>query len=249
MDAVVVPIRTDVLAHETLLRRTGDDDVLLLVVGFRARRLLQSPLRALTAAAPVPVVVVPPALMSDVHRKRRRLRRRRNPSHVTHGRRGALQFTTRDDGTLKFAGSSRELKEQMTRADEITLGQGRPSRSSVPSLPTPSEARARSKWALSLIAASRCSSHHAGMPRRHRHVLRLVLATLAGMGGAGALIVGLPPGFGWGLVLIAIGLAAAPMPRGRPARSTAPAHRRARSRTSRHAVRVHRSATARQRHR
>jgi hypothetical protein len=92
-------------------RGAGDDDVLWLVVGFRARRLLRSPLRALPAAAPVAVVAVPPALISDVHRRRRRLRRRRDPSHATHGRRGALQFTTRDDGTLGFAGSPRELEE------------------------------------------------------------------------------------------------------------------------------------------
>jgi hypothetical protein len=63
------------------------------------------------------------------------------------------------------------------------------------------------------------------MSRRRRDALRRVVAVLAGVGGAAALIVGLPPGLGWALLLIALALTAAPTPQARPARASAQARR------------------------
>lgn len=63
------------------------------------------------------------------------------------------------------------------------------------------------------------------MSRRHRETLRRVVAVLAGIGGAAALIVGLPPGLGWALLLIALALTAAPTPPARAARARSDARR------------------------
>jgi hypothetical protein len=83
------------------------------------------------------------------------------------------------------------------------------------------------------------------MLRRHRHTLRPALAILAGLSGALALIVGLAPGFGWGLLLIALALAAGPAPQ----RPGGPTHRGGRARPAGHARRNGRRMAARGRHR
>lgn len=109
MDLELRPISIDGAAGQTLLREAQDDDVLLLVIGFRGRRSLRSTLRALTV--PVPVVVVPPTIGPAAGRNGWRWRRRPDRSHVNHGRGVVMQFTTRGDGTLELSGSPRELDE------------------------------------------------------------------------------------------------------------------------------------------
>ncbi len=104
-DRMELDLRTvsiDDAAGQTLLRQVEDDDVLLLVIGFRGRRSLRSTLRALTT--PVPVVVVPPTMGRAAGQNGRRWRRRPDRSHVNQERGVVMQFTTRGDGTLELSG-------------------------------------------------------------------------------------------------------------------------------------------------
>jgi hypothetical protein len=109
MDLHLRPISIDDAGGQTLLREIQDDDVLLLVMGFRGRRSLRLTLRALTV--PVPVVVVPRTIGPATGQNGRRWRRRPDRSHANHGRGGVMQFTTRGDGTLELSGSPSELDE------------------------------------------------------------------------------------------------------------------------------------------
>jgi nucleotide-binding universal stress UspA family protein len=109
MELHVRPISVDEAAGPTLLRQAQDDDVLLVVIGFRGRRSLRLTLRALTV--PVPVVVVPRSIRPAADRNGRRRRRRLNRSHVNSGHGVVMQFSTRDDGTLELSGSPRELDQ------------------------------------------------------------------------------------------------------------------------------------------
>lgn len=109
MELHLRPIAIDDAAGQTLLRQVQDDDVLLVVIGFRGRRSLRLTLRALTV--PVPVVVVPRSIGPAAGHNGRRWRRRPDRSHVNSGRGVVMQFTTRGDGTLELSGSAHELDE------------------------------------------------------------------------------------------------------------------------------------------